>query len=413
MIRIPSKTLLVWVFVSMPFWEVIAQETDHIINGYVSLSLKNHATMQVLDLNEKYLNQKKAAVGWDNPKIMMGYGLPPIETRTGAQVAKLGVMQRLPLWGTLDHQRDILDSKNKENHYAKITQAFEIKRIVKSLWMDLYMVRKKIHLYKKKMIELRSIQNYLNERYLSQQSDISAVYTIDLDIKKTEGMVLQLQEKELDTEELFKMISRIAVSAEIVTPPQIDLVIPYYALSKDSLMVYRITSNTHLKKLKQQEITQEHIIQKTKKDRYFPKVNLRMDYAMLNSTNPNPFYIGSEISIPIFIDQNHSEVEAQIIQREKTNRNYSESFHHLEVKISSEQAILSKILAREKNQKDILKLLKEWSNQKNEAYQSETIDYHNYIYAKIRLLDEMVSLEDIINTKWKKIFHIEALLQPQ
>ena len=144
-----------------------------------------------------------------DPDLTFGYFISPIETRVGAQRARIGLNQMFPWFGS---------QQAKGNAAAEIAQSkfeiFEESRnklffSVQKLWFDMYQLNTSIEILKQNISILQTFENLALQRYETAQ--VSQVDVLRVQIEK-EDLITQLalleDSKNLQVQEFNELLNR-------------------------------------------------------------------------------------------------------------------------------------------------------------------------------------------------------------
>ncbi len=131
-----------------------------ILNGYLVTAAKNNPGLRAKFNSYNAALEKIPQVGTlPDPQLTFGYFIMPVETKTGPQQAKISFSQMFPWFGTLSSKENVYvnaaKAKYEEFEEAKSKLYFD----VKSVYYDLYFIKKSIDITLENIRILNSYRN--------------------------------------------------------------------------------------------------------------------------------------------------------------------------------------------------------------------------------------------------------------
>jgi len=134
-----------------------AQEVNPELQQFIDFAFENNPNLKAMDLKyQQALERVPQAKALPDPTFSAGIFIQPIETRVGAQKAKLSISQMFPWFGTLNakEQQASLQAHAVYLKYLDAKSALEMK--VNTAWLDLILTDRKI-LFTQKRVEILDI----------------------------------------------------------------------------------------------------------------------------------------------------------------------------------------------------------------------------------------------------------------
>lgn len=291
------------------------------LNEYLEIAAENSPDLQSVFYRYRAALQEVPIVGaLDDPEIGFGYFVKPVETRVGAQQARVSLTQMLPWFGTLSQRKTVAATEAKIRFEEFQEQRNRLFFSVQERWYEMYFMEQSIDILKQNIqiletFESAALQNY--ETATGRQVDILRVQ-IELEELRNQ---LRVQMDELDVLKTdFNNLLNRDPSLEVETADQIDAVavIP----ETDDLYDQILVRNPSLQELeyrsraKQDEIT---LVRKSNR----PSFYVGVDYTFvserpveIDDNGKDAFMLRGTVKVPIFKNKNRARVE-QAQQLEK------------------------------------------------------------------------------------------------
>ena len=291
------------------------------LNEYLEIAAENSPDLQSVFYRYRAALQEAPIVGaLDDPEIGFGYFVKPVETRVGAQQARVSLTQMLPWFGTLSQRKTVAATEAKIRFEEFQEQRNRLFFSVQERWYEMYFMEQSIDILKQNIqiletFESAALQNY--ETATGRQVDILRVQ-IELEELRNQ---LRVQMDELDVLKTdFNNLLNRDPSLEVETADQIDAVavIP----ETDDLYDQILVRNPSLQELeyrsraKQDEIT---LVRKSNR----PSFYVGVDYTFvserpveIDDNGKDAFMLRGTVKVPIFKNKNRARVE-QAQQLEK------------------------------------------------------------------------------------------------
>ena len=291
------------------------------LSDYLEIAAENNPDLQSTFYRYRAALQELPIVGaLNDPEIGFGYFVKPVETRVGAQQARVSLTQMLPWFGTLSQRKTVAATEAKIRFEEFQEQRNRLFFSVQERWYEMYFMEQSIDILKQNIqiletFESAALQNY--ETATGRQVDILRVQ-IELEELRNQ---LRVQMDELDVLKTdFNNLLNRDPSLEVETADQIDAVavIP----ETDDLYDQILVRNPSLQELeyrsraKQDEIT---LVRKSNR----PSFYVGVDYTFvserpveIDDNGKDAFMLRGTVKVPIFKNKNRARVE-QAQQLEK------------------------------------------------------------------------------------------------
>jgi outer membrane protein TolC len=265
-----------------------------IIIALLSLGINTNINAQVLEesleiaatnnplLRAKYAEfeaslQKVAQLNsLPDPTFSFGYFVNPIETRLGAQKAKLSLTQMFPWFGTLKIAGNIQALEAEAKYQEFLDAKNELYMQVKSAWYPIYEVNQKIHLQKKNAEILASYKQLVTTDFKNNKNSMVDVIRVEIMIENTDTEIELLQNLLQPLVVHFNKLLHRADSIVVQVEQDLDLIHVPLSYRKDSLLVnHPLLQSLDLK------IQSAKKVESLSKKRGLPKFGIGLDYAFI------------------------------------------------------------------------------------------------------------------------------------
>lgn len=253
-----------------------------------------------------------------DPIISFGYFISPIETRVGAQQAKVSLSQMFPWFGTLKAKEGVATLQAEAKYQEFLNAQNELSLNVKKAYYPLYEINKHIKLMEEYLVILETYKQLATTSVSTGQGTMTDVIRVDIMIEDMKTDIQLLQDKLTPyTVSFNRLLNRPDSSIIIVTDSlsSIDVEDQY---RRDSLLV----SNPMLKAIYAKIEATTSMVKVAKKNG-LPKFGVGLDYAFISErtdmnvpdNGKNAIMPMVSMSLPIFRGKyKASKEEAQLMQ---------------------------------------------------------------------------------------------------
>jgi outer membrane protein TolC len=261
-----------------------------------------------------------------DPDLSFGYFISPIETRVGAQRARIGFNQMFPWFGTLNSRGNVASQMAQSKFEAFEESHNKLFFQVERLWFDMYRLNQSIDILKENIFILQTFENLALQRYETAQ--VSQVDVLRVQIEK-EDLITRLalleDSKKLQEQEFNELLNR-----EKDTPVNrpITLEIEELSLSEEELSITIQQQNPRITRLDYEEASARTSIDVAKKNG-MPSFGLGLDYIfteerqdiMVSGSGDDAVIAKFGIKIPIWRKKYEAEKQqAQLTLRSVQDR---------------------------------------------------------------------------------------------
>lgn len=381
-----------------------SQKNNNDLKTYIISAQKNNPKLKAMELKYKQALEKvPQAKALPDPTFSAGVFIQPIETRLGAQKAKLSVSQMFPWFGTLGAKEQQASLQAHAVYLKYMDARSKLEMNVTNSWLDLVLTDQKIYFTQKRVEVLDLLEKQSLRRYESDQTDMVNVLYIQM-LKEELITKLHLFKDKRNTQQVaFNTLLNRDLSMQVITPEEL-LFSESKALNMDKLAFAnhnRITSWDQM-------VESAQFGTKAAKLNALPKLGLGLDYAIISKrSDMNPADNGQDaimpmlsVSIPIFRKKYKAAVKLNQFKQQEYEELKTAELNQLELEF--QQALeLYKSGSRETNL---------YQNLLTKAKQSYEILSNNY-ESSVKRYEEVLNMQQKIWIYEQK--HIEAQIKIQ
>ena len=253
-----------------------------------------------------------------DPTIAFGYFISPIETRVGAQQAKVSLSQMFPWFGTLKAKEDVATLQAEAKYQEFLNDKNELYYNVKKAYYPLYEIKRHIILMEDYLRILVTYKQLATTAVSNGKASMTDVIRVDIMIEDMKTDIQLLQDKLTPYSVSFnRLLNRSDSSMIVITDSLLPIEIEDH-YRRDSLLA----SNPMLKAIDSKIEASTSMVEVAKKNG-LPKFGIGLDYAFISErtdmnvpdNGKNAFMPMVSMSLPIFRGKYKSSVEeAQLMQ---------------------------------------------------------------------------------------------------
>ena len=304
---------------------------QEVLDTYLKTAAKNNPRLKSL-FNQYMAALEKApqAGALPDPQLAFGYFISPLETRVGAQQAKISVSQMFPWFGTLNAQEEVAADMAKARLEVFEDAKNRLFFNVKSTYYNLYVLKEAVRITDETLELLSSFKKLALIKFEAGKASMVDVLRVEMEIKEMENQLAFLKDSELPLITQFEELLNTNFQQEIAFPDtlwQEDV-----EMQKSEVIDSIIAQNPLLKKLDYEMKSWENRIEVAHKQG-MPSFMLGMSYInisersdMMLTDNGKDAIILPQIGvrIPLYRSKykamvKESELRKEAVQFEKEN----------------------------------------------------------------------------------------------
>lgn len=253
-----------------------------------------------------------------DPTISFGYFISPIETRVGAQQAKLSLSQMFPWFGTLKAKEDVAILRAEAKYNEFLDDKNELFYKVKKAYYPLYEIKKHILLMEEYLAILETYKQLATTSVSNGKASMTDVIRVDIMINDMKTDIRLLEDKLTPYTISFNRLLNRPDSSVIIVIDSLSPITINNQYRRDSLL----TSNPMLMAIDSKIEATNSMVEVAKKSG-LPKFGVGLDYAFISErtdinvpdNGKNAFMPMVSMSLPIFRGKYKASVEeAQLIK---------------------------------------------------------------------------------------------------
>lgn len=315
-----QKTIIWLMAVLFSVSSVKAQET---LNQYLQTAAENNPEL------ESSFNQYLAALekvdqvgALPDPQLTFAYFIQPVETRLGPQIAKAGLMQMFPWFGTLEAKEQVAASKAKAKYEQFMDDKNKLFYQVKTAYFEYYFAQKAITETEENLKILETFRNLAQIKVESGQTSVVDQLRIEIELEDLKNELEYLKDKKVTLQVTFNNYLNTDAYQSINIPD--SLWNSGLAFNKRQLLDSLLVKNNRLKQLAHQEeawMNQLMVAEKSGK----PSFSIGVDYTLIGErTDLSPENNGQDafifpkigITLPLYRKKYNAMIKEASLQQE-------------------------------------------------------------------------------------------------
>ncbi|NBC66704.1 MAG: TolC family protein [Bacteroidetes bacterium] len=250
-----------------------------------------------------------------DPEVAFAYFISPIETRLGAQQARISLTQMFPWFGTLGDKREIADIQSKAHFETFRETRNQIFYQTEIVFLDLYELDRSIEIAVENLEILNSLVEISLRRYETNQATQVDVLRAQIEQEDLKTQLALLRDNRSVLEQRIGELLNLPENVQIQAPDTLNADLLLH--DSQSLRNQLIQENPALSRLRyQQESTREmkELAAKDGKPSFgigadYIFTGERTDMAGLNDNGKDAFIARTSFRIPLFRNKYNAKVQ--------------------------------------------------------------------------------------------------------
>ena len=305
------------------------------LQSYINFAIANNPELKAMDVKyQQALEMVPQAKALPDPSFSAGVFVQPIETRIGAQKAKLSLSQMFPWFGTLGAKEQQASLQAHAQYLNYLDAKDKLKMNVRLSYFDLILMDRKIFFTQKRVEVLSLLEKQSLSQFENNQSSMVNVLYVQMLKEELISKLDLFQDKKQTLQSTFnKLLNRNLITA-------VDLP------TDDSFLVQTISLNTDFSFDKHTRIDSWETMkeagsfgEKVAKLNGMPKFGIGLDYAIIaERTDMNVANNGNDafmpmisVSIPLFRKKYKSAVKVNQLKQVRFEQLKIEELNRLEL----------------------------------------------------------------------------------
>ena len=308
-------SLLIIVNFSLTIDNCYSQSLDHYLREASENNPNLKSSYSEFEASLKSVSQVNSL---PDPTISFGYFISPIETRIGAQRAKVSLSQIFPWFGTLKAKEDVATLQAEAKYQEFLNDKNELYFNVKKAYYPLYEIKRHIILMEDYLRILVTYKQLATTAVSNGKASMTDVIRVDIMIEDMKTDIKLLEDKLTPYSVSFnRLLNRPDSSMIVITDSLLPIEIEDH-YRRDSLLA----SNPMLKAIDSNIEATTSMVELAKKNG-LPKFGIGLDYAFISErtdmnvpdNGKNAFMPMVSMSLPVFRGKYKASVEeAQLMQ---------------------------------------------------------------------------------------------------
>jgi outer membrane protein TolC len=391
--KINFKIFFLFYLSFLIFNSTVAQTLD----DYIQLGISNNSNLKAVDYDIALAKEAINEVGnYQNTNFYIAGFPSSTETRVGSQVFGAGISQKIPWFGQLKASKNLAKTKADNHYFDKVLGEKILSYQISETYFSLYEQQAKQEVLKNNKSILKTYENMAIAALSNNKATMSDVLKIRIQKNELHSRTFQTINTFEALSSNFNRLLEQNSNTILNIPNKLD--VSEILIQQDGVDKHPI-----LAQLKQEEKILEaenSFIQKDKK----PKLNLGIDYVIIDKYTSNPIDNGKDIaiaklglSIPIFNKKYQSQLKQNALKVKQLS--YKEKAQKIQLLNALEEAklhfenALVQVLAAQKNQEEVQRAL----NVDLKAYETGILNYDKIL--KLQLQKIRYELTEIAATK--------------
>ncbi|SFU47589.1 Outer membrane protein TolC [Pustulibacterium marinum] len=212
-----------------------------------------------------------------DPNLSFGYFISPVETRVGAQKAKISLTQMFPWFGTLKAQGDAAVFMAESKYQSFLDAKNKLYYEVSAAYFPLYELKKWMKIEEDNIAILESYKTISNTKFKNGVGTLVDVLRVDVFLKEAQTNLGILKKKEIPLQASFNKLLNRNEFEKIEISESFEINIPQIDYLKDSLLVSHPLLNSMDLKVKAAQATERAAFKQG-----LPKIGIGLDYVMVD-----------------------------------------------------------------------------------------------------------------------------------
>jgi outer membrane protein TolC len=215
------------------------------IETYLQVAAENNPELKAKYAEfEMALEQVIRANDLPDPQLSFGYFILPVETRIGAQNAKIGLSQMFPWFGTLKVKSSVASQTAEAKYQLFLDTRNKLYSKVKTIWYELFEVNRMIQLQEENKAILLSYKQLSETAFKNGKSSMVDVIRVDMAINDVDEKLSVLRMKIKPIETRFNTLLNRELPSKVIAPLSLK-VDDIQSYSMDSILRHPKLNSIH------------------------------------------------------------------------------------------------------------------------------------------------------------------------
>ncbi len=250
------------------------------LDEYLVMAADSNAALKAKFLEYQAALEEVPQVGTlPDPEVSFGYFISPVETRVGAQEARLGAMQMFPWFGVLGAKEDVKTEMAKAKYRLFEQAKNDLFYKVKETYYNLYELEQSTRITEAHLEILRTFESLATTKFENGKAGMVDVLRIQMEIAELKNTLLLLKDKRVPLTAAFNQHLNRGGETDVVIPDTLEAI--ESLLSKETIADSIQAENDQLESIEHMQEATEHSITLAKK-MGAPSFGLGMSYVIVS-----------------------------------------------------------------------------------------------------------------------------------
>ena len=389
----------------------------HVLTDYLRYASLNNAELKAkFEQWKAALEQIPQAKALSDPKFTYGYFIEEVETRTGPQKQKFGIMQVFPWFGKIQARTDVAAAKAQAAKQRYETTKLNLFRQVKEAFYEFTFLATAIDIAKQNLELLQHFEEVARTKYRTATAIHPDIIRVQVELAKLEDILKSLEQLREPTVAKLNSVLNRPIDAELVWPEKsLPENIP---LDRKLLIQALKRTNPELAELSW-EIQAAKSSVKLAKKKLYPDIGVGLDWIQtdgavspgVKGSGDDPVILMFSMNVPLW----QGSYKAAERQAKANVRKIQGQRADIENKILSR--VFEVLYDIEDSQRKtnlygdvLISKAQELVQASETAYQAGALDFLSLIDAQRMLLKYELDYERAVTNKQQKLAELEMLV---
>ena len=389
----------------------------HVLTDYLRYASLNNAELKAkFEQWKAALEQIPQAKALSDPKFTYGYFIEEVETRTGPQKQKFGIMQVFPWFGKIQARTDVAAAKAQAAKQRYETTKLNLFRQVKEAFYEFTFLATAIDIAKQNLELLQHFEEVARTKYRTATAIHPDIIRVQVELAKLEDILKSLEQLREPTVAKLNSVLNRPIDAELVWPEKsLPENIP---LDRKLLIQALKRTNPELAELSW-EIQAAKSSVKLAKKKFYPDIGVGLDWIQtdgavspgVKGSGDDPVILMFSMNVPLW----QGSYKAAERQAKANVRKIQGQRADIENKILSR--VFEVLYDIEDSQRKtnlygdvLISKAQELVQASETAYQAGALDFLSLIDAQRMLLKYELDYERAVTNKQQKLAELEMLV---
>jgi outer membrane protein TolC len=362
---------------------ISSQSLNKDLQTHIEYAITNNPELKAMDLKYQQALEKVPQVkSLPDPTFSAGVFIQPIETRVGAQKAKLSVSQMFPWFGTLGVKEQQASLQAHAIYLKYLDARSKLQMNVTNSWLDIVLTDQKIFFTQKRIEVLDLLEKQSLKRYESDQTDMVNVLYVQMLKEELISKMELFKDKRNTQQAAFNKLLNREFTTKVNTPEDNSFLRTTSIVNKNVEFAkhYRVASWDQM-------VESAQFGEKASKLNALPKFGVGLDYAILSKrTDMDVADNGQDaimpmlsVSIPIFRKKYKAAVKVNQFKQQEYEELKTAEMNQLELELQQALELYKTGMRNTNLYQNLLTKAKQSYEMLSSSYESSTKRYEEVL----------------------------------